>query len=202
MGIVGVSLRLILALMAGSFMSYRIKAGLFTLLGNDLAKVGQFHLAPEQIPASVVYEINQLRDAANRMKSGLRSFIKYVPDDLVRRLLSSGKEAVLGGEIRRLTVFLSDIEGFSAYTQEVTPNVLVRELATYFEVLSRRLRQRFQGTIDKYIGDALLVFFNAPENVQYHENLACRGDDNRHTGTYTYTEGRQDGALPNARGPP
>jgi adenylate cyclase len=172
MGLVGGLSALILALLAGWFMSYRISEPLYAL-GNDLAKVGQFHLASEVIPDSVVHEVNQLRDAANRMKSGLRSFIKYVPDDLVRRLLSSGKEAVLGGEIRRLTVFFSDIEGFAAHSEKVTPNVLVHELAGYFEVLSRRLRQH-SGTIDKFIGDGLLVFFNAPENIPHHENLACR----------------------------
>jgi len=107
------------------------------------------------------------------MKSGLRSFIKYVPDELVRRLLSSGKEAVLGGEIRRLTIFFSDIEGFTSHSEQVPPDVLVHELATYFEILSGRLREH-SGTIDKFIGDGLLGFFNAPEKVSHHENLACR----------------------------
>jgi adenylate cyclase len=108
------------------------------------------------------------------MKSGLRSFIKFVPDDLVRRLLSSGREAVLGGEIRRLTIFFSDIEGFTTLSEKVSPDVLVHDLARYFEILSRRLRQH-SGTIDKFIGDGLLCFFNAPEEVPNHENLACRG---------------------------
>jgi adenylate cyclase len=49
----------------------------------------------------------------------------------------------------------------------------VRELGDYFEVLSRRLRQH-SGTIDKFIGDGLLGFFNAPNKVANHENLACR----------------------------
>lgn len=172
MGFVGL-VGLALAVLAGWFMSYRISEPL-RALGNDLAQVGQFHLAPENMPRSVVREVNQLRDAADRMKSGLRSFIKYVPDDLVRRLLASGQEAVLGGEIRELTVFFSDIEGFASYSEQVEPNVLVHQLAVYFEILSRRLRQH-SGTIDKFIGDGLLVFFNAPEKVPHHENLACRG---------------------------
>jgi adenylate cyclase len=108
------------------------------------------------------------------MKSGLRSFSKYVPDDLVRRLLASGKEAMLGGEVRELTVFFSDIEGFTLHSEQVSPSVLVHQLGDYFEILSRRLRQH-SGTIDKFIGDGLLVFFNAPEKVPHHENLACRG---------------------------
>ncbi len=163
---------LVLAVLAGSFMAYRISEPL-RALGNDFAKVGQFYLAPQEMPRSVLREVNQLRDAADRMKSGLRSFIKYVPDDLVRRLLSSGKEAVLGGEIRRLTIFFSDIEGFTSHSEQVPPDVLVHQLATYFEILSRRLRQ-CSGTIDKFIGDGLLGFFNAPEKLLHHENLACR----------------------------
>jgi adenylate cyclase len=75
--------------------------------------------------------------------------------------------------MRRLTIVLSDIENFATYSQPVAPNVLVRQLAVYFEILSRRLRQH-SGTIDKYIGDGLLAFFNAPELVARHENLACR----------------------------
>jgi adenylate cyclase len=163
---------LVLAVLAGSFMAYRIGEPL-RALGNDLAKVGQFHLAQQEIPRSVLREVNQLRDAADRMKSGLRSFIRFVPDDLVRRLLASGKEAVLGGEIRRLTIFFSDIEGFTSHSEKIAPDVLVQDLAIYFEILSRRLRE-YSGTIDKFIGDGLLGFFNAPEEVPQHENLACR----------------------------
>ncbi|MGO9061915.1 MAG: adenylate/guanylate cyclase domain-containing protein [Candidatus Binataceae bacterium] len=163
---------LVLAVLAGSFMAYRISEPL-RALGNDFAKVGQFYLAPHEMPRSVLREVNQLSDAADRMKSGLRSFIKYVPDDLVRRLLSSGKEAVLGGEIRQLTIFFSDIEGFTSHSEQVPPDVLVHQLAIYFEILSRQLRQ-YSGTIDKFIGDGLLGFFNAPEKVLHHENLACR----------------------------
>ncbi len=164
---------LLVAVLAGAFMSYRISEPLRSL-GHDLAQVGQFRLAPEDMPKSIVSEVNQLREAADRMKSGLRSFIKYVPDDLVRRLLASGQEAALGGEVRELTVFFSDIEGFALHSEQVTPSVLVHQLGDYFEILSRRLRQH-SGTIDKFIGDGLLVFFNAPERVEHHENLACRG---------------------------
>lgn len=163
---------LALALLIGAFLAYRISAPLHAL-GNDLAAVGRFQLIDGNKPHSLVREVNQLHEATDRMKSGLRSFIKYVPDDLVRQLLSSGKDAVLGGEIRRLTVFFSDIEGFTSHSEKVAADVLVHELADYFEILSRQLR-RHSGTIDKFIGDGLLGFFNAPENVPGHEALACR----------------------------
>lgn len=160
------------AIIVGGIIAFRVSEPL-RILEKDLAQVGDFHLAPHPMRPSIVHEVNQLHQAADRMKSGLRSFIKYVPDDVVRQLLATGKEAVLGGEIRRLTVFFSDIEGFTSHSEQVPPQVLVRELGKYFEILSRRLRQH-SGTIDKYIGDGLLGFFNAPEKVPNHENLACR----------------------------
>ena len=172
MGAIGL-VAVIVAILAGCILAYLVSEPL-RALGNELAKVGEFYLAPQHHPTlSVVSEVNQLRDASDRMKSGLRSFGKYVPDDIVRRLLSSGQEAVLGGEYQRLTVLISDIEGFTAHTQRFPCHVLVKELGGYFEILSRRVRQH-SGTIDKYIGDGLLAFFNAPEEVPHHENLACR----------------------------
>src|SRR5580698_8092984 len=107
------------------------------------------------------------------MKTGLRSFLKFVPGDLVRQVLASGREAALGGEIRRLTVFFSDIEGFTTYTETTTPDKLVHELADYFEIVSSRVRQG-GGEIDKFIGDGVLAFFNAPGEVPQHEQQACR----------------------------
>jgi adenylate cyclase len=111
---------LALAVLAGAFMAYRISRPL-QVLEQDLARVGRFYLDAEKTPRSIIIEVNELRDAADRMKSGLRSFIKYVPGDLVRQLLATGQEAVLGGELRRLTVFFSDIAGFAAHSEHVPP---------------------------------------------------------------------------------
>lgn len=163
---------LVIAVALGSFMAYRICAPLHNL-ERDLTRVGQFQLAEGDRTRSVVYEVNQLNDAASRMKTGLRSFLKFVPGDLVRQVLASGREAALGGEIRRLTVFFSDIEGFTTYTETTPPDKLVHELADYFEIVSRRLRQN-GGEIDKFIGDGVLAFFNAPGEVPQHEQHACR----------------------------
>jgi adenylate cyclase len=163
---------LVIAVALGSLMAWRICAPLHNL-ERELARVGQFQLADGEPPHSVVLEVNQLHKAASRMKTGLRSFLKFVPGDLVRQVLASGREATLGGENRRLTVFFSDIEGFTAYTETTTPDKLVHELADYFEIVSSRLRQS-GGEIDKFIGDGVLAFFNAPGEVPQHEQHACR----------------------------
>jgi adenylate cyclase len=156
----------------GAIMADRISEPL-RHLGNELASVGQFQLADSGRCHTFVREVKQLHEAADRMKSGLRSFIKYVPGDLVRQLLASGREATLGGEIRRLTILFSDIENFTAYSESVSPDRLVQELADYLEILTCQLRKH-SGTIDKFIGDGVLAFFNAPEDVAQHEELACR----------------------------
>jgi adenylate cyclase len=163
---------LAVAVVLGVLLAYRICAPLHTL-ERDLARVGQLHLAEGTRPRSVVREVNQLHDAASRMKTGLRSFLKYVPGDLVRQVLASGREAVLGVEIRRLTVFFSDIEGFTAHTEATPPDQLVHQLADYLEQVSSQLRGH-DGEIDKFIGDGVLAFFNAPGHVPQHERLACR----------------------------
>ncbi len=163
---------LAVGVLAGILMGHRISEPL-RLLGNDLASVGQFELARGTRPHSVVSEVNQLNDAADRMKSGLRSFVKYVPDDLVRQLLSTGHEAALGGEVRRLTVFFSDIENFTTYSETVPPDRLVHELSEYLDILTHQLRLH-TGTIDKFLGDGLMAFFNAPIAVPLHEQEACR----------------------------
>jgi adenylate cyclase len=162
---------LTLAMLAGWVLANRVSKPL-NALGRDLARVGQFHLERDSSPRSMVSEVNQLRAAADLMKSGLRSFMRYVPDDLVRQLLSSGKEASLGGEIRRLTLIFSDIEGFTSHSERVPPDVLLDELSRYFEVLERNLRKH-SGTLDKFMGDGMLGFFNAPAEVPQHERKAC-----------------------------
>ena len=162
---------LLLAAAIGWIMAYRISEPL-RLLGDDLTRVGRFNLESRTGPRSAIREVNQLRHAADRMRSGLRSFMKYVPSDLVRQLLSTGQEAMLGVETRRLTLFFSDIEGFTTYSEKVTRPVLVKELSGYFQIMRRTLTGR-SGTLDKFIGDGVLAFFNAPVDVPEHEKLAC-----------------------------
>ncbi len=163
---------LAIAVVLGAFMAYRISAPLHNL-ERDLASVGRFQLAEGTHPHSMVREVNQLHEAASRMKTGLRSFLKFVPGDLVRQVLASGREAELGGEIRRLTIFFSDIENFTSYSETVPPDKLVHELADYLEIVSKRLREN-GGEIDKFIGDGVLAFFNAPGSVPEHEQMSCR----------------------------
>jgi len=107
------------------------------------------------------------------MKSGLRSFQKYVPAELVRSLLESGQEAQLGGERRRITLYFSDVADFTSIAESVKPDVLVKLLAEYLDVMTREMIAQ-GATIDKYIGDAIMAFWGAPHDMQDQALRACR----------------------------
>jgi len=96
-----------------------------------------------------------------------------VPVDLVREVIASGNEARLGGETRELTLLFSDIAGFTAISERVAPDALVVQLAEYLEVMTGAIRAE-GGTIDKYIGDGIVAFFNAPRLLPMHAAAACR----------------------------
>ena len=106
------------------------------------------------------------------MKGSLRSFANYVPRDLVRAVLASGQEAVLGGQTRPMTIFFSDLAGFTSFSEAMSPSDLVALLGDYFDAMTRVIGDR-KGTIDKFIGDAIMAFWNAPASEEHHATLAC-----------------------------
>jgi adenylate cyclase len=107
------------------------------------------------------------------MKSGLRSFKKFVPADLVAELIKLNKEAVLSAEKRVLTVSFSDIADFTSISEMLKPEQLVGNLGTYFEGMTKTILKN-RGTIDKYIGDAIMSFWGAPNYQEDHAYLACQ----------------------------
>jgi adenylate cyclase len=162
--LVGVSL--------GAFVAFRIARPL-TQIASDLAQVALFRLSPAAAPRSFVSEVAVVADAVDRMKASLRSFGRYVPTDLVREMLARGEEARLGGAPRCLTIHFSDIENFTQISERLTPAELVDDLAAYLDGMSDTIRD-YQGTIDKFIGDGIMAFWNAPNDVPDHAAQACR----------------------------
>jgi class 3 adenylate cyclase len=143
------------------------------LIAADLREVAQFRLSSGPAPRSFVSEVATVADAVERMKASLRSFGRYVPTDLVRELLAEGEEARLGGDTRVLTIHFSDIENFTHLSEHRTPTELVRDLAEYLHCMSDTIRAS-DGTIDKFIGDGVMAFWNAPGVVPDHAARACR----------------------------
>lgn len=102
-----------------------------------------------------------------------RAFGRYLAPALVSRLADEPGALELGGETRHLTVLFSDIRGFTTLSEGMDPQRLTGLLNRFLTPLTDVLLAR-EATIDKYIGDAIMAFWNAPLDIAGHEEKACR----------------------------
>ncbi len=170
-GLSAIGVLFVIALLLAGSISRRVSTPL-KVISRDLERIGEFELSQQPMPTSMIDEIAVVGDSVERMKASLRSFGRYVPTGLVRDLLSEGQEARLGGQVKNLTLFFSDVEGFTTLSEGMTPQSLVDALGEYLHVVTGVVAQ-CQGVIDKYIGDGILAFFNAPHDDPHHVANAC-----------------------------
>ncbi|HOD36508.1 MAG TPA: adenylate/guanylate cyclase domain-containing protein [Syntrophales bacterium] len=162
----------LLILLASAWISGRISRPL-KKISNESEAIGRFELEGGPMGHSIIKEVDRLMTATDDMKRGLRSFGKYVPTDVVRDIMASGGEAVLGGRKANLTIFFSDIEGFTSISEQLEPEALVDHLAEYLGEMNQQVRDE-QGTVDKFIGDSIMAFWGAPMPNAEHALAACR----------------------------
>jgi adenylate cyclase len=130
-----------------------------------------FEAAPEV--ASPFREVRAALESVERAKTALRAMVKYVPIDLVRRLYESGRDPVLGAELTDVSLMFTDIANFTTHAESLPPDELAEALGRYLEAATRAVEST-GGTVDKYIGDALMVLWNAPSPDAEHPVSACR----------------------------
>ena len=94
-------------------------------------------------------------------------FGKYVHKDVLKELMEQGREVKLGGEKRDVTVLFSDIRGFTSFSETMSPEELTGLLNAYLSAMSPKILEE-KGTIDKFIGDAIMAFWNAPLRIENH----------------------------------
>jgi adenylate cyclase len=143
------------------------------LLTEETNKIRDFRLEDSPEIKSRIKEIQHITDAVAAMRTGLQAFRRYVPAELVRQLIQTGEGATLGGHKKELTVFFSDIAGFTTIAEQLEPEELMLHLSAYFDELTRILSEH-QGTVDKYIGDGIMAFWGAPLPDDDHASRACR----------------------------
>lgn len=98
---------------------------------------------------------------AHQVSKIRETFGRYLTKEVVANVLENPEGAKLGGERRRITILTSDLRGFTALTEQLTPEEVVNILNFYFAKMTDVITQ-YQGTIDEFLGDGILVLFGAP----------------------------------------
>ncbi len=115
--------------------------------------------------------VNYFRE--NRQKQFIRgAFGQYLSPTVVRQLVENPGLLKLGGEVNRMTAFFSDVAGFSTISEKLTPQQLVALLNEYLTAMTDIIL-RYEGTVDKYEGDAIIAFWGAPLPHADHALRAC-----------------------------
>ena len=117
-----------------------------------------------------VYNYATEERKARRIKG---MFSSYVTERIVNELIRDPQMARLGGSRREVTVLFSDIRGFTTLSERLTPEEVVSQLNEYLGAMTDVIF-RWEGTLDKFIGDAIVVFWGAPMPQENHAELATR----------------------------
>lgn len=102
-----------------------------------------------------------------------KAFGKYVSPDVINEIMKSPEKLSLGGERRNITVFFSDIRGFTSISEVLTPEQLVNLLNEYLTEMTDIVIEE-RGILDKYMGDAIMAFWGAPILQKDHPARAAR----------------------------
>jgi len=123
---------------------------------------------------AVIHGINQELESTNEFLASISLKIsRYLSPQIYKSIFSGQKDVVVHTERKRLTIFFSDIKDFTATTERLQPEALTSMLNEYLTEMST-IALRHGGTIDKFIGDAILVFFGDPETKGATEDAkAC-----------------------------
>lgn len=157
------------------------------LLWND-RQTAQFVPAEAvcEVEHSVNLTVNPLTNPEGRVRGGLvvledisqekrmkATMYRYMTPGVAERVMALGEDALMVGERKEVTILFSDIRGYSSITEKMEAAEVVTLLNHYFETMVEAVFN-FEGTLDKFIGDALMAVFGAPLPVQDHAWMAVQ----------------------------
>jgi adenylate cyclase len=169
---VGLAFLIVFAGLLSAWLAQRLIAAPLIKVVNEIRHVERFDLDKVQRHPSRLAEIENLSGAIGDMAQGLAAFRKYIPADLVRRLVSDGNGARPGGAVRPMSVMFIDLAGFTGMSERLGDRIIPL-LSRYFDSVSAQI-QNHEGTIDKFIGDAVMAFWGAPSANPDHAVDCCR----------------------------
>jgi len=141
-------------------------------LALETKEITMFNFQQKTRLHSRIKEVDLMSEALEAMRNSLISFERYVPSTLVKRLVKTGKVAKLGGSKTEITAFFTDIENFTSISEQISPEDMMVYLCDYFDEMTKIILAK-EGTVDKYIGDAIMAFWGAPIEDEDHCLHAC-----------------------------
>jgi adenylate cyclase len=136
-------------------------------------KIGKLDFSHKVQADSKIIEIKNLAHSMNLMQIGLQAFTQYLPKDVLKSLFDAGTGAIPGGKEKDVAIMFADIANFTHYSENLSPNDLVLQLNEYLGCFSSVII-RNGGTVDKYIGDAVMAYWNAPRDCDDYVFKTCK----------------------------
>jgi adenylate cyclase len=151
----------------GSLLSRSLRA-----LAQETDRIQRFE--PQVAPPvrSVIREIDDLGRSVSTMRHVAETFSRFVPRSLVEKLIATGTPLQLGGARRQVTLLFSDVVNFTEITEKADPAKVMQYTSRYFAAMSHEIMTH-SGTVDKFIGDAIMAIWNAPADDPDHAVNAC-----------------------------
>lgn len=162
---------LVLVILLTYYVSKRLSRPLEVLV-EEIKQIFSFQINSKLILTSRVAEISSLIDATQKLKTAISAFAAYVPRELVSDLIRTGTPLAPGGQSQYLTMFFTDLKGFSSLAEVTPTRELLETVSAYLELVTLAVKEE-KGTIDKFIGDAVMAFWGAPVIVTDHSYRAC-----------------------------
>jgi adenylate cyclase len=169
--LIGLAVLIVFAGLLSAWLAQRLIAAPLIKVMGEIRHVERFDLDKVERHPSHLTEIENLSGAIGDMAQGLAAFRKYIPADLVKRLISDGNGARLGGAVRPMSVMFIDLAGFTGMSERLGDRIIPL-LSRYFDSVSAQV-QSHGGTIDKFIGDAVMAFWGAPAANPDHAVDCC-----------------------------
>src|SRR5574341_611517 len=167
----------VVALVAGGILARQV-TGPVSALTRSVTRVTEGDLS-QSLTAPSKDEGGQLTRAFNEMLAGLRqrdfirdTFGRYVSPEVARTLLESPQGLRLGGEKREVTILMSDLRGYTRFTEEGDPALVLQVLNGYLGRMTEIITEH-GGTINEFIGDAIFAIFGAPLSHPDHAERAA-----------------------------